>query len=213
MTTGGGLLYTTGLMQHMTWSASHDALTGLPNGSWLGDAFPREAVAHDGVSGFLFIDIDHFKQYNDNYGHAVGDRVLGLVATTIRDRVKGSDLVVRLHGDEFVVVLFGLASQRDMGGVARRLRTAVADIAPPTAGASALSISVGGVYDVQAGVALEDVLRLAGECMYTAKRSELQIPVIVPMDTSSEQSRRSVGFGVDRSVATASPIPGSLSGS
>lgn len=87
-----------------------DPLTGLSNRK----AFDQEIkrlmmVANDTTASHVFsmilMDIDHFKAFNDNFGHQIGDQVLKLVARTIKDSVKGRDVVVRFGGEEFVVLL------------------------------------------------------------------------------------------------------------
>ncbi len=87
-----------------------DALTGLSNRK----AFDQEISRLIGLSNdsnkphafsMILMDIDHFKSFNDNFGHQIGDQVLKLVARTIKESVKGRDVVVRFGGEEFVVLL------------------------------------------------------------------------------------------------------------
>ncbi len=88
--------------------AATDALTGLFNRRYLDGALERE-LARAGRSesslALLLLDIDHFKSFNDNYGHALGDRGLKKVATTLSDRLRQTDVLARFGGEEFVVVL------------------------------------------------------------------------------------------------------------
>jgi diguanylate cyclase (GGDEF)-like protein len=87
--------------------AMHDALTGLPNRKLffdrLSQALARSVRRRSSVA-VLFIDIDHFKAVNDTYGHHVGDQLLLAVAARLTERVRRSDTVARLAGDEFVIV-------------------------------------------------------------------------------------------------------------
>jgi diguanylate cyclase (GGDEF)-like protein/PAS domain S-box-containing protein len=99
-------------MQHVQTElerhAHHDALTELPNRVLLRSRLERSlarARRHGSRSAVLFIDLDHFKQVNDRYGHKAGDRLLQGVAQRLRARVRTRDTVARLGGDEFVIVL------------------------------------------------------------------------------------------------------------
>ena len=88
--------------------AQHDALTGLFNSRALKQRYEeaaRLAARHGHYVTLGFLDIDDFKLVNDRFGHRVGDQVLGAVASALSDRVRGTDLVGRVGGDEFVVLL------------------------------------------------------------------------------------------------------------
>lgn len=91
-------------------AAEHDALTGLLNRS----GFERMLAQRQGYEepvGFMYIDVDHFKDVNDQYGHDVGDRILQRVASALRSNFRTSDLLVRLGGDEFAALLVGCSIQ------------------------------------------------------------------------------------------------------
>src|SRR3546814_9226242 len=101
----------------------HDPLTGLPNRVYLLDRVDR-AIAQlrrDPSRPFalLYIDVDRFKQINDNLGHLAGDDVLCEVATRLKDIVREPDVVARLSGDEFAVLLERLEASGDASHVAR----------------------------------------------------------------------------------------------
>jgi diguanylate cyclase (GGDEF)-like protein len=150
--------------------ALHDSLTGLLNrdglavqaAPWL--AHRRRASAEAWV---LVIDIDHFKQINDRFGHAEGDRVLREVAETLRQTLRGEDCLARSGGEEFVALL-GAGSREQAAYAADRLRGAVSLI--PLA-EKKLTISIGladaGRYDYQLGPAVI----AADEALLRAKRS------------------------------------------
>jgi len=99
----------------------HDALTGLANRLQLADWMERPARAGDSV---LYVDLDGFKAVNDTYGHAAGDALLVAVAARLRAQVRRDDLVVRVGGDEFVIVCPG-ASRSDAEELARRVVEAI----------------------------------------------------------------------------------------
>lgn len=106
--------------------ASHDSLTGLPNRRMLERSLsqrvadPRRATRRHGL---IVLDIDHFKEVNDLYGHAEGDRVLAELATLLRAQVRAPDEVFRFGGEEFVVVA-RLQSATELSAFARRLHDA-----------------------------------------------------------------------------------------
>ncbi|MDD3903003.1 MAG: GGDEF domain-containing protein [Sphaerochaeta sp.] len=104
--------------------AAVDPLTGIYNSrfgiSRLHEEFIR-TVKQGGALGVVMIDIDHFKQINDAYGHTVGDRVLRSIANTARNQLREGDIIVRLGGDEFMLVLLG-ANRADATDVAEKIR-------------------------------------------------------------------------------------------
>lgn len=84
--------------------ATHDPLTGLCNRTLFVDRL--DAVLHRGMSGaLLFVDLDRFKQVNDRFGHEAGDQILAMVADRLRGALREGDIVSRLAGDEFAVML------------------------------------------------------------------------------------------------------------
>lgn len=94
--------------------AHHDALTGLPNRLVLEERLSRSlehARAQASRVILVFLDLNGFKDINDAYGHAAGDRVLVTTATRLKNLMRASDTVARIGGDEFVLVLEGLAQQ------------------------------------------------------------------------------------------------------
>jgi diguanylate cyclase (GGDEF)-like protein/PAS domain S-box-containing protein len=96
------------MQEDMKRKAMHDQLTGLPNRAMFMESLERavrKAKRRQGRSSVLFIDLDHFKQVNDTMGHAAGDRLLQAVAERLASAVRQSDLVARLAGDEFVVLI------------------------------------------------------------------------------------------------------------
>lgn len=110
--------------QRLDRMAHHDQLTGLPNRHYLA-AFLPEAIAEAAESGtmlgIVFIDLDRFKHINDTRGHEVGDRLLQEVAVRVRSCVRDNDVVIRMGGDEFVVVFRHLTSSAEVTQGAARI--------------------------------------------------------------------------------------------
>ena len=106
-----------------------DALTGCYNRHYLGDLEERLAARRGLSWGCVFIDVDHFKQYNDRYGHHAGDAVLSQMARFLRGQLRGEEAVVRVGGDEFVLALVG-ADARRTEAVARSLEVSARHTAP-----------------------------------------------------------------------------------
>lgn len=93
----------------LSYTASHDALTGL----WNRAAFDKAVrLYRGGRIGILFVDVDHFKQFNDDYGHDTGDRVLVRVADTLKHHFREEDHISRIGGDEFCVILLDVCQEQ-----------------------------------------------------------------------------------------------------
>ena len=156
--------------------ARTDTLTGLPNRRALEEFF-RAAQANAMEQGeplsALLIDIDHFKQFNDRFGHGVGDQVLRLVAKALRDRVREYDLPARYGGEELIAILPG-ADLDICAVVAERIRNALADckITRRSTGEELPGITVSiGVGQFQGGESMEDLIDRCDRALYQAKKS------------------------------------------
>lgn len=175
---GAALLLLLGMMALQQLQKGHrlrrlamtDDLTGLPNRRGILDALERGLAAHreDGRPlAIAVFDIDHFKRINDAHGHHGGDRVLEAVAAVARARTPQGGSVGRLGGEEFLMVLPGVAAE-EAHDVAETLRRAVAADAGP-GGERRVTISLG-VAAVQPGESSEALLRRADDALYRAKR-------------------------------------------
>ncbi len=149
--------------------AEHDPLTGLPNRATVRAALAhRVAVSERIPISVLFVDLDRFKLANDTLGHAFGDRVLTAVGDRLRLAVRGSDVVGRLSGDEFIMVVEGIT---EVGAVefAARIQDAISE--PITDGQVEHVITASiGIARVHRTDTAEEVLSNADLAMYRAKQ-------------------------------------------
>ncbi|MEP7179141.1 MAG: GGDEF domain-containing protein [Pseudonocardiales bacterium] len=152
--------------------AATDSLTGLPNKRAVGDTLKRmfaQASRTLNPLSLLMLDLDHFKDVNDRFGHPVGDQALANVGQALRSALRESDFAGRHGGEEFVVML----PDTDVEGAvltAERIRAAIADISLPGVDL-AMTASVGiAVYPDHAGTT-ERLERLADSALYVAKRA------------------------------------------
>src|SRR6185312_8076125 len=94
------------LEDRLAHEAQHDSLTALPNRRYMHDKL-RELLRDQAV-GVLFIDLDGFKPINDTYGHEAGDELLRQVSERLIERLRSHDVLARVGGDEFVVLMPGM---------------------------------------------------------------------------------------------------------
>jgi diguanylate cyclase len=148
--------------------ANLDTLTQVPNRRHFAE-LADHALRHDepGTAVLLIFDIDHFKQINDLFGHAAGDRALTLVSSAMLDHLRAMDVPGRQGGDEFVLLL-RRAAPKDAMSVASRIVTEVQRRAP-TQQLPTLTLSFG-VVQINLGESIGSAMRRADQAMYEAKR-------------------------------------------
>ncbi len=155
--------------------AQHDSLTGLANRTSLFVELERaseKAKKHDTVLGVLFLDLDRFKVINDSMGHEAGDELLRIVATRLKAAVRGTDLVARFGGDEFVIVCRDLLSERSVLAVAEQILKSFQQPVSLNGAAQIVSTSIGVAIALPADRRKpEDLVRDADAAMYRAKKS------------------------------------------
>ena len=151
--------------------AATDGLTGLPNKRAVTDAMKRlfaQASTTASPLGLLLIDLDHFKQINDAWGHPVGDQVLANVGAVLRSVLRARDFAGRNGGEEFAVLLpdTGIPAALE---IAERIRTAITEISLPGTDVS-VAASLGVVGFPDHATTLDRLERLADAALYIAKR-------------------------------------------
>ena len=152
--------------------ALHDQLTGLPNRRLLTDRLAQETaralrLAHK--LALVMIDVDHFKQINDGYGHKVGDQVIVTVGKCLRNNLRGTDTVGRWGGDELVLLLTDLRHAQDVGAICSKLVQAVKKQAAEAGISAPVSLSMGSalVPDDSSDPVL--LMQQADHALYVAK--------------------------------------------
>jgi len=158
---------------HIRHLALHDSLTGLANRHLLNETIRKAAKAAAAGTGpgfaVLCLDLDAFKRVNDTRGHEAGDRLLVQVADRLRGAVRDCDIVARVGGDEFVILLMGMT---DPDAVTARARRVVDEMATPfdlDLQQAVISTSIGIALCPDDGTDLEDLLRHADAALYKAK--------------------------------------------
>jgi len=158
--------------QHLDHLAHHDQLTGLPNRLFLAAYLPgaiEDATRSNSVLAVLFLDLDRFKHINDSRGHETGDKLLKVVAQRIRSTVRPEDIVVRMGGDEFIVVMKSTKRAEQIHEVAGRINEALS--APVIVDGRPLvtSVSIGVSLCPRDGANMGELLRHSDAAMYEAK--------------------------------------------
>lgn len=195
------------LRKLLDWEACHDPLTGLANRRMFREQFQRNMLHARREKEALFlalIDIDHFKLYNDLYGHQAGDEVLRLIGQLLADYARRPlDLAVRLGGEEFAMVAY----DEDVQSLRKRMEQLLIDLhglnlahdASPTAPYVTVSI---GLAQVRNEDTVDSVFRMADSLLYQAKEqgrnqvcgvAAIALPVINPRRPSWAQQASAVG--------------------
>lgn len=160
--------------EHIRFQANYDALTRLPNRSLLIDRLGTamaEANRRKKCFAVLFADLDRFKPVNDSLGHQAGDELLRQVAARLSALVRGNDTVARLSGDEFVLILNGLADRDGAAGMAERINRALAQPFDLNGHQVFIGSSVGISVFPGDGDDTATLLRNADMAMYRAKEA------------------------------------------
>lgn len=159
--------------RHVLRSSLTDSLTGLYNfGSFMEclDREMRRVDRYGGAVTLVMFDLDHFKMFNDRFGHQAGNEALKAVAATLKQQKRESDVVARFGGEEFVLLFPG----KETAGIeaARRMRKAISQIRVPTGGGATtgITISVGVACYPNGAASKEELLDKVDQLLYASKR-------------------------------------------
>jgi diguanylate cyclase (GGDEF)-like protein len=163
------------LLDRMKQQANIDMLTGLYNRRFVED-YARKllAIARRRMQpvGVIMLDLDHFKSFNDVYGHEVGDRILRQFAKTVTASMRETNLAARYGGEEFVVILPDTSTKSCLL-VAERIRKAVAAMVVPSNTEKPLpqlTVSIGIAAFPEHGETLEEIIQASDKALYESKR-------------------------------------------
>jgi len=153
--------------------ARHDTLTGLPNRRMFYDRL-EHAIAISRRSGkklaVLFVDIDRFKEINDSFGHAAGDRVLVNVATLLKSAVRESDTVARLGGDEYVILLDMIDNPRHVKTFVHKLHDLFQNAMQIDGRDLQVHASIGAAIFPGDGKDADELMQYSDQAMYNSKK-------------------------------------------
>src|SRR3954471_15541275 len=181
--------------------STRDRFTGVLNRAVFNEQLEREvafARREDGRFAVAMLDIDHFKKFNDTYGHAGGDEALRAVAHTLRGSCRATDVVARYGGEEFALILPGVMSGRatDLLERFRRVVAVKAIALPGRSKPASVTVSIGVAIWPDDGDSPADLLRCADERLYQAKaagRDRVVGPIPHPFPRPAEEGRRAAG--------------------
>jgi diguanylate cyclase (GGDEF)-like protein/PAS domain S-box-containing protein len=191
------------LREALRTQSVRDALTGLYNRRYLEEVLAREvrrAARADQSLGILMIDLDHFKSFNDTYGHDAGDAVLRETGTLLTNGIRAEDFVFRFGGEEFVVVL-PTADLDSSSARAERLRLQMKELTLLHQGRSMgmLTISVGVAAFPAHGSSPKELMAVADAALYNAKHNGRDQIVIAPL--KGDEDAAAVVQGAEKSLA------------
>ncbi|MDB5503591.1 MAG: Diguanylate cyclase [Tardiphaga sp.] len=190
--------------QRIAHLAHYDALTDLPNRVMFRQQMEREIAAlPDGAQfAILYIDIDEFKGINDSLGHAIGDELLKIVATRLRDCVGASGFVARLGGDEFAIVQTAVSGRDDVIDLVAGLYAAIRQPCECLGHQISTDASIGIAIAPGDGADLDQLLRHADLAMYGAKADgRRNYRFFEPAMDASAKARRALELDLRRALA------------
>ncbi len=160
------------LLEH---EATHDHLTGLPNRVLFMDRLEesiKDANRHKSSLALLFMDLDYFKQVNDTFGHAMGDAALKMVCQKFLSCTRANDVLSRLAGDEFTLILKEIQEKKDISTIAQKFIDVFKEPLIIDGHTLKLSVSIGVSIYTDSTQSGEKLLKKADAAMYRAKKEE-----------------------------------------
>ncbi len=175
------------LNRELAHRAHHDGLTGLPNRVLLESRIPRrleECCQQERKAALLTIDVDHFKEINDTYGHQIGDECLKIVARRLKSKIRQVDTIARTGGEEFVAIIGGLSSMADALKVTSSLLALFETPVRVSCGVIALTVSIGGALFPDDAIRVDELEFKSDQALYAAKRAGRNRAVFAPAGVS-----------------------------
>ena len=152
--------------------ANTDPLTGARSRACLLEELHLRIASDEASNGLILFDLDHFKRINDTKGHVAGDLVLQAVVSRVREVVRDRDVIGRLGGEEFLVVLDGLDDEQTLLAIGEKVRTSVCNRPVAVPGGEVVpTISAGAVIVPPGGMSLREALLTVDGALYAAKGS------------------------------------------
>lgn len=157
------------------YQALYDELTDLPNRRLFEDRL-KQVVKRSKRSGqkfaLFYMDLDFFKQANDQFGHALGDDLLQAVAKRLKETVRESDTVARIGGDEFAALLINIQSLKDVEAIAHKINTSIGRLFVIDGQEVQIGISIGVSIYPDHGKHVDALTEAADTAMYKVKETE-----------------------------------------
>ncbi|MCU7996704.1 PAS domain S-box protein [Shewanella glacialipiscicola] len=153
--------------------AHYDALTNLPNRTLLADRLTQSmsrSERQNSLVAVAFLDLDRFKKINDRYGHIIGDELLIVVSTRLKEALRNEDTLARIGGDEFVAVMENIGTVADCEPILERMLRAASDPIDINGIRLEVSASIGVAIYPEDGADADQLMRNADQAMYAAKQ-------------------------------------------
>jgi diguanylate cyclase (GGDEF)-like protein len=168
--------------EFLAHQANHDSLTGLPNRGFFERRLTRAmeyAKKREEQVAVLFLDSDRFKNINDKFGHLAGDNVLVAAAKRMRSQLREDDLVARIGGDEFAILLWPIQKIKDAERIVQKISSAMDKPIKIADGIEiVVSFSIGIAVYPDDGDTVESLINVSDTAMYRSKKSrDIQLPL------------------------------------
>ena len=179
-------------LQHL---ANFDYLTNIPNRAYFHDALKKSIARvkrYNTTLAVMFLDVDHFKFINDQYGHNIGDLLLQSISKRISETLREEDLISRMGGDEFAIILQDIPEKVNVINVAQKILNIVSEPIELNGICIEVSTSIGISFYDPTSMNMDDLLKSADTAMYEAKsegRNNFQF-FVKKMQDKAEQNQR-----------------------
>jgi diguanylate cyclase (GGDEF)-like protein len=204
------------LREALRTQSIRDPLTGLYNRRYLEEMLQREtrrAVRADCGLGVMMLDLDHFKNFNDTYGHDAGDAVLRETASFLAKSVRAEDIVCRFGGEEFLIIL-PMADLRASHARAERIRSRLRELTVMHQGQSLgpITVSVGVAELPQHGTSPRELLEASDAALYCAKREGRDCVIVAALEPAKLEPSKPEPAKEEAMVVVASEAENNASG-